>query len=265
MRIVGMLSGGRNSWAACKRAALKYGPENVTLLFTDTKEEDPDTMEFLRLSALNVGAPLVVAADGRSLWEVFKAERMIGNTRMDVCSKKLKREVADRWLRQNRDPADALVVLGYGWGEAERFRKAEARYAAAGWRAWAPLLDRPWLSEADVKAWAAAEGLPEHSLYKEGFKHANCGGFCVKAGHAHFRHLLLARRETYLRHEREEQALREHLGKDVSVLRDRRGGRTTPLTMRAFRERIEGGGQCDLYDWGGCGCFSGDEETDNVP
>jgi hypothetical protein len=29
----------------------------------------------------------------------------------------------------------------------------------------------------------------------------------------------------------------------------------TPLTLRALRERLEGGDQVDMLEIGGCGCF----------
>jgi hypothetical protein len=58
-------------------------------------------------------------------------------------------------------------------------------------------------------------------------------------------------------HEQQEDRAREELG-DVSILRDRTGGEHRPLTLRAFRERVESGASYDLFDFGGCGCFSGD-------
>jgi hypothetical protein len=88
-----------------------------------------------------------------------------------------------------------------------------------------------------------------------GFAHNNCGGFCVKAGQAHFVTLFKAMPERYAYHERKEQEIRALLG-DVSILRDRRGdGETKPLTLQALRERYEAGGQIDMFDIGGCGCF----------
>ena len=101
-----------------------------------------------------------------------------------------------------------------------------------------------------------ADGIEPPRLYAMGFPHNNCGGFCVKAGQAHFRLLLEKMPERYAYHEAQEEALRRHLEKDIAVLRDRSGGETRPLTMRAFRERIQGGDDYDRYDWGGCGCFS---------
>jgi hypothetical protein len=101
-----------------------------------------------------------------------------------------------------------------------------------------------------------AEGIEPPRLYRLGFAHNNCGGFCVKAGQGHFALLLEAMPERYAYHERREQELRDHLGKDVAILRDRHGGETRPLTLREFRERRQAGEPCDLFDIGGCGCVA---------
>lgn len=97
-------------------------------------------------------------------------------------------------------------------------------------------------------------------MYDEGFPTNNCGGRCVKGGQANWHRLLKLRRESFLECEREEQSLREYLGKDVAILRDRRGGKTTPLPLAEFRRRVEGGEGCDLNDWGkSCSCLLDDE------
>lgn len=59
--------------------------------------------------------------------------------------------------------------------------------------------------------------------------------------------------ERFAKHEQAEQDLREYLGKDIAILRDREGGDTKPLTLREFRERGLDGQES--FDWGGCGCF----------
>jgi hypothetical protein len=100
------------------------------------------------------------------------------------------------------------------------------------------------------------EGVTPPRLYGMGFHHNNCGGFCVKGGQAQFATLLREMPERYAYHERKEQELRDHLDADVAIMKDRRGGTTKPLTMRAFRERLEQ--QPSLFDedeWGACGCF----------
>ena len=100
------------------------------------------------------------------------------------------------------------------------------------------------------------EGIRPPRLYELGFPHNNCGGFCIKAGQAHFAHLWKTLPDRFLYHEAQEEALRCHLGKNVAILRDRRGGEVTPLTLRELRLRVEGEKQFDLFEWGGCGCFT---------
>ncbi len=251
-----MFSGGVGSWAAAKRAAERHGTDNLTLLFTDTRMEDEDLYRFLDEAASNVGGRLVKLAEGRNPWHVFFDERFLGNSRRDPCSKILKRQMADRWLRENCDPAATVVYVGIDWTEEHRYNGLRDRRAADGWRYEAPLCEPPYLTKADVFAWLKREGIRLPRLYELGFAHNNCGGFCVKAGQGHFANLLRAMPDRYAKHEALERAMRAYLGKDVSVLTDRRGdGKKKPLTLRDLRMRIESGAQVDAFDIGGCGCF----------
>jgi 3'-phosphoadenosine 5'-phosphosulfate sulfotransferase (PAPS reductase)/FAD synthetase len=259
-----MFSGGLVSWGTAKRVVERHGAADLTLLFTDTRIEDPDLYRFLEEAAAdvfrNMPARLVRLADGRTPWEVFRDRRMIGNTNADICSRILKRELADRWLKEHCDPADTVVYVGLDWTEEHRFDDGQGggarhRYRANGWRAEAPLTERPYLDRRDLKAMLQQAGIRIPRLYELGFEHNNCGGFCIKAGQAHFAHLLRTLPARYAWHEDKEEEIRVYLGKDVAILRDRRGGETRPMTLRQFRERIEAGGQYDLFDLGGCGCF----------
>lgn len=86
----------------------------------------------------------------------------------------------------------------------------------------------------------------------------------MKAGQGQFVHLLRTMPDRYAAWEREEQALRQHLGKNVSILRDRTGGTVRPLTLAELREReTSRPEQLDLLDVGGCGCFV--EHDEPVP
>jgi hypothetical protein len=251
-----MFSGGLCSWAAAKLVAQRHGTDRLTLLFCDTLIEDEDTYRFLREAAANVGGKFVRIADGRDPWQVFHKERIIGNSRIDPCSKILKRQLADRWLRDNCDQAATICYVGIHWSESERFVAIKRRYAP--WAVEAPLCDRPLIGMDEIRAWAEREGLEEQRLYKMGFSHANCGGFCVKAGHGHFANLLAKMPERYAYHEAKEQEMRDFLGKDVSILTRTKNGVKTPLTLRQFREERERGEECNLFDLGGCNCFSED-------
>jgi hypothetical protein len=196
-------------------------------------------------------------AEGRTPWEVFRDEGMIANTRVDLCSRILKRDMGDRWLGEHCDPASTVVYIGIDWTEGHRFdngegRGARNRYAKLGWRCEAPLCEVPYLGKQDLFAALRAAGIARPRLYDEGFAHNNCGGFCVKAGHGQFAHLLKMRPALYAEHERAEAEF-DNAGR--TILRDRVGGDTKPLSLRTLRERIERGWQPDLFDIGGCGCF----------
>lgn len=253
-RHVVMFSGGAGSWAAAKRVAERHGSDELTLLFTDTRIEDGDLYRFLNEAAANVGGELVKIADGRTPWQVFYDRRFLGNTRVDLCSRILKRELAEAWLAEHCDPADTVVYVGVDWTEVHRYERMRDRYSERGWRFEAPLCEPPYVSKHQMLDALRDEGIEPPRLYALGFEHNNCGGGCVKAGVGHFAHLLRVLPERFSEWEEEEEALREELG-DVSILRDRRGGDTKPLTLRRLRKRIEGGGEVDQLELGGCGCF----------
>lgn len=279
-RCVVFYSGGLGSWAAAKRAVKKYGPENTKPLFTDTKMEDPTLYTFLHASAENVGAELIIISDGRTPWEVFNDEKLIGNTRADPCSKILKRQLAERWLRANCDQADVALVFGIGWEEAHRYESApdpatgkrrgvKPRYAEMGWpHVEAPMMDSPWMTALDIRQWARLEGLTVPRLYSLGFAHNNCGGFCVKAGEGHFAHLLRTLPDVYAYHEAQEQAFNDNRpGKRrqtvmaPEVAQPDGTKKRVPMSLREFREKVQAGEQFNLFAVGGCDCFYPTEEA----
>lgn len=296
MKHAAMFSGGIGSWAAADRARQRNPGEQVLSLFADTLIEDEDLYRFLieaSAQVAGVGAAglaadalrlpglremdarkvaladlatrsmeripgLVWISEGRTPWDVFRDTRFLGNSRVDKCSQLLKRQLLDRWRDANLDPADTTVYVGIDWTEAHRFERLKVRFGAR-WRVEAPMCEAPYQTKRDMLKAAAALGIRQPRLYALGFSHNNCGGFCIKAGHAHFANLLRTMPDRYAFHEEQEEALRATLG-DVAILNDRSGGGPRrPVPLRVFRERVESGGSYDLFDYGGCGCFSGEE------
>lgn len=256
MTAVVSLSGGLGSWLAARRWIDRHGPEDLTLLFADTLIEDEDLYRFLDDIEADLGLPITRIADGRTPWEVFRDVRMIGNTQADPCSRVLKRELINTWVDDNTNgPID--LIVGVDITEDHRLPAIAHNWEAKGHRVHAPLCwDPVHLKDDAVKALADA-GIDPPRLYKLGFPHNNCGGFCVKAGQAQFLRLLDTMPERYAHHEAQEEAMRDMLGADVAILRDRRGGDTKPLTMRAFREMAETNrSMIDTRDYGSaCSCF----------
>jgi hypothetical protein len=263
-----MFSGGLGSWLTARRVALQHGTDDLVLLFADVASdrsphvgEDEDTYRFIReaaedvLGSALVGERLITVRDGRDIWQVYKDDRFLGNARLANCSKFLKQKPCRDWLEANRNPDDTTVYVGIDWSESQRLPAIEAGWAP--YRVQAPMTWAPYLDKAQMVAACEAAGIEVPRLYRAGFPHNNCGGFCVRAGQAQMELLLREHPERYAFHEQQEAELRDYLDKDVAVLKDRSGGTTTPLTLGRFRERIED--QPDLFDpldFGGCCCFT---------
>jgi hypothetical protein len=251
-------SGGICSWAAAKRVVEKHGTEGVVLLFADTKTEDEDLYRFIDEAAANVGVPLTVIADGRDVWQVFHDKKYLGNSKIDPCSRSLKRELVDKWVKERFDPAQTVRYNGLDWTEMHRVERHKR--VMLPWRMESPMSEKPYLTKDQMIEWLRAEGIEPPRLYAMGFPHNNCGGFCIKAGIDNFRLLLHTMPDRYAYHEQKEQELREHLGKDVAILRDRTGGESKPLTLKALREREECLPMPLGNDFGGCGCMVEDSK-----
>lgn len=250
MKRIVQFSGGLCSFFAAKRTVEKYGRDEVTLLFADTLIESKGLYRFRDAAAEYLGLPVIVESDGRTPWQVFKDVGFLGNSRVDPCSQILKRELCRRWVERNTFMEPVTIVVGISWDEG-RIDEITARWTP--YFVEAPMCDAPYWTKCDMQKEAIRLGLPLSEAYTDGFPHDNCGGGCVKAGQAQFAALYKIRPAVYAEWERNEEDVRQHIGQDVSILKDRRGGTTKPMTLAAFRSRIETG-DFDKLEWGGCGC-----------
>ena len=192
----------------------------------------------------------VLDNDGNDIWDVFFKRKMLGNSRLDPCSHILKRQSLKRKLKaEYPNPDDAVVVLGMdGIEDCNRIERAAKNQLP--YQTWFPLLEEPIVMKSHISRSLTKLGVARPRLYDLGFSHNNCA------------HLLKVLPERYAHHEQKENEFREFIGKDVSVLRDRRDGTTTPMTLSAFRERVENGEEF-VYDTGWeCMCFVETEQLE---
>lgn len=269
MKHVVNLSGGACSFWAAERVAEKYGTADMTLLFADTLIEDDQLYEMNEWTAARFGVPITRVSREIKPWDLFRREGLIGNSRVPLCSVMLKREPLDEWFRANMNPKDSLFgepdipYVGLDWTEINRLNDLRMSQPQWQWEApmceWQPLWDKcKMLAELEkLLGW-----LPD--AYKQGFPHFNCGKRCVRAGITHFVHLWNTSPENFLDWEREEaqtnvefaaRGIVDADGGTFTVLKDRRGGKTIPMSFAQLRERILAGDKTlPKDDWGGCGC-----------
>jgi hypothetical protein len=218
----------------------------------------------LRARAVEALPELIWLVEGRDPWEVFRDHRLIGNSRIGPCSDDLKQRVADRWRKANCDPARDVFLVGIGEHERHRFEgnggnKKGLRHhmAQAGWQFEAPLLGEPEINP----TWhMRIEELSPPRLYGMGYLHNNCGGFCCKAGQAHWQNRFRVHPERFAYDAMMERKLIAYIGPSAwPMLTDRRGdGKKKRLSLDEFERRLRDNPQLQLnYEPGesGCGCM----------
>ena len=333
-----MYGGGVTSYEASRRAIERFGRENTEIWFADTLTEDRDLYRFNRDVEKLLGIEITRFDQGKDIWQVFFEQRALGNSRMDPCSKFLKRKplreelnnrfcdwrcvVCDthltvkpldirvvsntgKWdhlagcqncsdtdpvysallddyetltkshvldsdearllfsrIDERLEPADregrtVRVVLGMDKIDDCR-RSIRAELSFLPFRVWFPLDDPEWevAFKERIMEDLRSQGIQPPRLYELGFKHNNCGGFCVKAGLGQIAHYYKIKPEEYAEHERKEEEFRDFIGKDVSIFSKTVDGKKTPMTMRALRKRIEAGEEFKFEPSLECQCFS---------
>lgn len=178
MKHVVKFSGGVASAVMAKIVANEQS--NVILLYHSTKTEPPDNDRFRKEVATYIGLPITEVSDGRDIWEVFEDEKFLGNQRLAPCSRILKQEIGDTWIKEN---LPCKVYFGYTIEEKRRAQQITSRIETLGASVGFPLIEQG-LSKDDcfrqVKSWGVR--LPQMYSWAG---HANCVP-CVKGGLAYW-------------------------------------------------------------------------------
>lgn len=246
-------SGGMGSFAEAVSCIEKYGKENVITLFSDTLIEDWDLYRFMDDCLEFLDCQNIVIKDGRTPFDVFKDVKYMGNTRVDPCSKLLKRDLINGFIKRNWQPDQVEVHLGIDYSESHRLSGVQERMR--------PYVYRSTLVEEGrlvAKDFSSQFGIAPPRLYSFGLGHNNCGGFCVKAGLGHYKNLLEGDRDQYLYFERQEQRVYDAEPKTRPFLRKRINGQKRYITLREYREGLESKeislSNDEVIEFGGCGC-----------
>lgn len=246
-----------------------------------TMDERKKTLTETAIEAGKRNANFVWIAEGRDPWDIFFDQKFLGNSRIAQCSHELKQKESAKYIKQAFKPTNrptntkkagrewdadakefATLYLGIDWTEEHRTKAPVKNWFP--FEVKFPMCEEPLREKSELIEELNATGIETPKLYELGFAHNNCGGFCVRAGQGHFITLLETKPDLFKYHEEREQEIREHIGKDVSILKRVRNKQTQRLTLKQLREEYEAQGakSIDLFDIGGCGCFVSDEEED---
>jgi hypothetical protein len=255
VKYVVSFSGGLSSFEALRRCLAKHGHESTIAIFANVGSvaengvtvsgEDDDTFRFKRdvEKLLKVNIVELRHHKYQNVWDAFFGERFMGNTRLDTCSKFLKREVIHRF--QDNLGEEVVPVIGFSWLEQSRVEQYK-KYCP---NAWFPLTEPPYTDNEKISQFLRSYGVEPPRLY-DTFLHNNCGGFCVKMGIGQLHDLWRTSKERYEYNERMEQKFREDINPDAAIFRkDKR-----PFTMKQYRELFEKGYKPKTAgQHGGCG------------
>jgi len=227
----------------------------------ETYSGNPEWRSFLRQLRADVTEAmpeLIWLVEGRDPWEVFRDRKFLGNSRIDPCSIKLKREVLAAWRDANANPDEDVFIVGIGTDESHRYDRLAVRMAEDGWRYEAPLIGT---IEGEIPfVYLTKASIERPRLYRKGYIHNNCGGYCIKGGHAHYQNRFSVDRDRYEYDAMMERKLATYLGKPVTMLTDRAGDNVKkPMSLDDFADRILSDPQTPLFPYepgtSGCGCF----------
>jgi 3'-phosphoadenosine 5'-phosphosulfate sulfotransferase (PAPS reductase)/FAD synthetase len=227
---IATISGGIMSFYSAFLSIQKYGRENVTLYFNDTKWEHPDLYRFLDDIKNFLDKDIVFDTDGRTPEQVFFDEHFLGCSRVGVCSRVLKAERLQRYYKDGDN-----LIFGIGIEERHRRQRLIEIYQLTAVKTGKyghlefPLIEQR-VSQQKIDEWFANTGILMPELYRLGFEHNNCGGGCVKQGRKQWRKLLKTMPEVYAAREDLENRFREQFGKG-SYLKD--------ITLKELRETDE--------------------------
>jgi len=192
--IVGFSGGVSSAW--CAGWALRTFPrEHVVFLHHDTREEDPDTYRFIRELATALDHPVTERSDGRSVTEVFRDENALANNRMAFCSRILKAEQKELYVRELKaalavasglsgtEPASIVNVLGFSALEWQRVSRASGWAEGSGVTVRFPMVEEG-ITKQMAANWCQALGVRPPRMYAWS-EHANCVG-CARGGKAYW-------------------------------------------------------------------------------
>lgn len=201
-------SGGKSSFSVADYVKTHFPDDNIVLYFTDTLWEDEDLYRFIEEACDRLELPMLTHSMGINPMQLMFEQKLVFNSRIGECSKKLKMKVAADFLKKGKIPqiekwrnkqflknedftTDATLYFGIGFEEMHRQEPIIKNWKP--FKVVMPLIDEIIDNSEILKKY----GLKQPRLYDHGFAHNNCKARCVKAGQGHYRQLKKEMPEVY--------------------------------------------------------------------
>jgi 3'-phosphoadenosine 5'-phosphosulfate sulfotransferase (PAPS reductase)/FAD synthetase len=240
-RVLCWFSCGVTSAVATKLMAQAQQPHPLIVAYTEVNEEHPDNKRFLKDCESWFGREVVILRNEKyqaSIYEVFRRERYLVGPFGAPCTKHLKRNMRESFMR----PGD-IHVLGFSTEEKSRAESFEENNPALTCRF--PLIERG-LTKNDCLALVNAAGIELPAMYALGYEHNNCIG-CVKGGMGYWNKIRVDFPETFARMAATERQIGATINrkKGVSVYLDEldptagRGQKEPSIECGVFCEQVK--------------------------
>lgn len=173
-KVIVNFSGGKDSTVAILETLKQYPKKEISLVFEDTGAEYLETLPQVQKIANILELPLVVIKAELDFWQRVKKTGYFPRPQYRFCTSRLKKQIFEHWLRQNRGNfGDEIIVVS-----GIRAEESNSREKMTPWRnmerlslkrggsdvwGWLPCFN---MSEGEIYARIKAEGLPLHPCYE---------------------------------------------------------------------------------------------------
>jgi len=189
------LSGGIASAAMAQWVEDNIGGD-IIYYFNDVKWEHPDLYRFLKDLERVLNIKITYDNNGMNPEEIFYKNKMLGSNRTPLCSKILKAEMLQKFVKEG----DTLY-FGIDTQEIHRAARITPIYERFGCKCVFPLIDN-FIFKDNAFQIIKDLGIEIPQMYKDGFKHNNCSGGCVRSGRNQWLSLLRKYPDVYADRER---------------------------------------------------------------